>query len=653
MTASLGAGGWLVPPQKYDQKTSMLNIGRGYIRYALRSQKILVFSLIKDKTTRTGFRLNYRLACEEPYLAISHSWTDRTGHGNSITLHDLAPWPITLSPAKIHLLDWLYGIQSQGQPWTSWYWMDLFCIDQTRDDEHVFSQQLEQIPSIFFRAKSCLALLASWPCQEAIQYWKGVQLITETKEDEHWDSVVNWLYGHARQCSCSPTLDAWLTRVWTRQEVLYSKDLTMVPATVWLGGSSEASNPQWRDKPNFYIAPPGDGGVRELASTLVTWQAKYEDSHTSMSASRIAKAIRLLLCGETVRFSLPAEVIGASSQHEPSIRWHAFNWAMIVDGSTRCTSHTRDAILSQMLLLPGYRVPPEPWSMPLQELIADSCFQYRQLLRQWQIVPMITGTETQHGGRNILSIKAPYSFEGAALCEILLSVGSPCVLPASFYALSPQQNHFTQSLLTAYRNADTYQYRVISFLNLESHPLELAEFALSLQQVWSDAESCRTAWNIRACLKDIKVHSTKSLDASGNHSLKRALRHFIGRLIHTSPFMLSDLNRRSDSKIQYSDSELHRIEVPNLLGLELTHNAPELPNHTTLAFGNLLPGEQGTVWGLGQDKTTKLELGVIAEECEDNTLRVRASGLLLMTAGRRTDGGLRTAADVKLGFVLP
>lgn len=645
--------GCLLSPRQYCRETSMLDIGRGYIRYAIRNQRVLVFRLVKDETTSTGFKLNYRLAFEEPYLAISHSWTDRTGHGNSLTVDDLAPWPITLSPAKIHLLDWLFEVQAQGEPWTSWYWMDLFCIDQTREDENTFSQQLEQIPSIFFRANSCLALLASRPCREAVQFWGKEQLIAETKEYEHWDAVVGWLKEHSLRCFCSPTLDSWLTRVWTRQEVLYSKDLIMVPATVWLGGSSKAFNHRWESKPDFFSIPHGDGGIRELASMLVTWDAKYQNTHKNMPSSRIAKAVKQLLCGAAARFSQPMNNSGGNWQHEPPLEWHAFNWTMIVDGSIRYTSHTRDAILSQMLLIPGYRVPQEPWSMPLPELIADSCFQYRQLLRRSQLAPMIPGVRSLPNGNNVLAPKMSDLFEQASICELLQSVGSPCDLPAQFRGLDPQDGRVAQSSLIAYQTADMPQYEVTSVLSLEERPQELAAFVLSLSKIWADAEGCRTTWNMRACLQDIKMHNTDSSNDSSTAHLKKSLRHFVGRLTHTSPFSLSNVSRDSDRKVRYCDHELRDVEVPDLLGLELTHCAASMPKYTSLAFGRLSVGEKGNVWGLGQDKTTKLAFGVIADRRQDGALKIRASGVLMTNVDRNIGELLATATDFEFGPVIP
>src|ERR1700744_1321928 len=130
---------WVVPPRRYRRETAALDIARDFIRFALSNDHTLVFRLLEAKETTTGYKLDYKISIAEPYLAISHAWTDRTGPGDAIVVSDLAPWPITMSPAKRQLLDWLYEIQTMGGDWTSWFWLDLFCIDQTKEDEGLFS----------------------------------------------------------------------------------------------------------------------------------------------------------------------------------------------------------------------------------------------------------------------------------------------------------------------------------------------------------------------------------------------------------------------------------------------------------------------------------------------------------------------------------
>ena len=210
-------------------------------RAAINANQILLFRLRKDLDASTRYRLEYRLFFEEPYFAISHSWTDRTGSGDSIIVADLAPWPLCLSPAKLGFLDWLFSAQDNGPGeldlrWASWYWMDLFCVDQAREDEQLFSKQLQQIPQVFGEAAACLAILASWPCEKAMSMPEPASSTNQTDETyaEEYDALAARLKQHVVECSCVPLLDAWLTRVWTRQELLYSKRIILITANIWL-----------------------------------------------------------------------------------------------------------------------------------------------------------------------------------------------------------------------------------------------------------------------------------------------------------------------------------------------------------------------------------------------------------------------------------
>jgi hypothetical protein len=621
---------WVVPPQRYNRDTALLDIGRGYIRSALENRQTLIFRLRKDEKTSTGYKLNYRLSFSEPYLAISHAWTDRSGPGDSITVSDLAPWPITMSPAKRHLLDWLFKIQGAGGDWTSWFWLDLFCIDQTRQDELLFSQQLQQIPEVFGNARSCLALLASWPCESA-------QLVLEfpegDTEDAKYHFANDWLGKHTATCSCPAILDAWLTRVWARQEVLYSKNLMIVTANVWLADTSTALRDMYTDKPVFYTPPNPTDGVRELASCLITWSTRYGFKTDLFSSSVIADVVRRLIRGDIVKCPLlDLEDTSYPQDFTASFRpdWFAFNWDIILNGSIRLTSHVRDAILSQMLLLPGYQVPKTPWSLPLQALMVESCKQYRQLLGRYQLVPMIFDTgATQQGPRFLAPMLSP-SLESAPLCDLLLSVGSPCTFPRGI--VDDTHAEIPEASLVGYQVDDGPLYRVLQILDIEQDPHQAAEFFGTMKPLWSEAAHCRTSWNMRDCLDEIAGEANS--DAKDPHMLKMALKHCVGRLIHTTAFSRVTNDPKNNHEKPYSSAEIDELALPPLRAVQISHRNAKISPYTNLLFGELELGEEGVIWGLGIDKGTKLEFGLAAEEEDDGSLRIRASGALMPTVRR-------------------
>jgi hypothetical protein len=621
---------WVVPPQRYNRDTATIDIARNFIRFALKNRQTLVFKLLKDENTSTGYKLDYRLSFSEPYLAISHAWTDRTGPGDAITVSDLAPWPITMSPSKRHLLDWLFKIQGTGGDWTSWFWLDLFCIDQTKQDELLFSQQLQQIPEVFGNARSCLALLASWPCESA----KLIpELLENDTEDAKYDFANDWLREHTAECSCPALMDAWLTRVWARQEVLYSKRLMLVTANVWLADASIDLKNIWTAKPASYISPRSMDGVRELASCLITWCTRYGFSRDLFSSSVIADVVRLLVRGDIVNCPL-LDLEDSSSSENFSIRfrpeWFAFNWDIILNGSIRFTSHVRDAILSQMLLVPGYQVPETPWSLPLQDLMADSCKQYRQLLGRYQLVPMLFDARTAQRRASYLAPIISRSLECASLCDILLSVGSPCTFPRGM--VDDTHAEIPEASFVGYKIDDDPSYRVLQILDIEQDPNQAAEFFATMKPLWSEAARCRTSWNICECLDEIAGEANS--DIKDPHILKMALKHCVGRMIHTTAFDRVNINSQHITGKPYSSAEIDELTLPPLRAVEISHRNSTIPPYTNLLFGELELGEEGVIWGLGIDKGTKLEFGIAAEEEADGSLRIRASGTLMSTVRR-------------------
>jgi hypothetical protein len=621
---------WVIPPQIYNHDTAHLDIARNFIRYALKNRQTLVFKLIKDENASTGYKLDYRLSFSEPYLAISHAWTDRTGPGDAITVSDLTPWPITMSPAKRRLLDWLFKIQNAGGKWTSWFWLDLFCIDQTKQDELLFSQQLQQIPEIFNKARSCLALLASWPCKSAQHV---PEFIEDDTEDSKYDFACNWLREHTATCSCPALMDAWLTRVWARQELLYSKGVMLVTANVWLAHASEDLEHIWTAKPEYYIAPKPTDGVRELASCLITWYTRYGFTPDYLPSSVIADDVRLLIKGEVVTYSLyNPEDLSPPKDFPPKCRpeWFAFNWDIILNGSLRYTSHVRDAILSQMLLLPGYQVPGTPWSLPLQELMADSSKQYRQLLQRFQLVPMVLDTYKTQRGASRLAPAVSRSLECASLCDILLSVESPCTLPRG--TIDDTHAEIPQASFVGYEIDDGPSYRVLKILDIEQDPYPAAEFFGTMKTLWSEAANCRTSWNIRECFDEVTGAANSGIEDP--HMLKMALKHCVGRLIHTTAFGRVHINSHRTLEKPYSSAEIDELALPPLRAVEISHRNATIPPYANLLFGDLELGEEGMIWGLGIDKGTKLEFGLAAEEMADGSLQVRASGALMPTVRR-------------------
>ena len=610
-------------------------------RAAVSENQILLFRLRKNPETSTGYSLEYRLSFGEPYYAISHSWTDRTGSGDSIVVPDLAPWPLTLSPAKLGFLDWLYWVQDQEATLTemqtyqiSWFWMDLFCIDQAREDEELFSKQLQQIPQVFGDATACLAILASWPCEEAMAMPEPASTDSahDASSDVDYDAVKDWLDEHLKRCSCPPLIDAWLTRVWTRQELLYSKSLVVLTANVWLSAQDKLSKDIWVQKPRYYTPPIVSQALNELSSCLITWATKNRQSANLFTSANIANMTRAMIRGQPIGDSfVPTDLPKASFAE-----WFSLNWTMILNGSIRYTTHRRDAIISQMLLVPGYQVPQRPWSMSIEAIAGDAASQFRKLLRSHQLVATIIDLDTSKAASLMGRPTIEESFnERGGLTNILHAAGTPLTIPKRF--VDPERIDENGSELMVYRPSSHPMYLVLDEIDVACRTLQAAHHILGLATLWAKAADCRISWNVRACLKEIKtlLLSCESDTRSPENllELRRALKHCLGCMTGSICFQVVTIPRQTApwaSKF-YSAGEVDEVEIPRAFLATVRYEGATLGPHSILLWGNLNLGQEGEIWCLGVSTDTMLEHGIAVVAGNDHTLRPSASGALLPT----------------------
>ena len=407
------------------------------------------------------------------------------------------------------------------------------------------------------------------------------ELPDDDGEDVHYDFVENWLKQHTASCPCPALMDAWLTRVWTRQEVLYSRHVLLVTANVWLVQTCQSDSDVWVTTPEFYEAPRATDGVRDLSSCLVTWCARYGLESSFSSPHVLADFLRQLIKGEPVSCSL-LDLPEATAPFAILRDWFASNWSMIVNASIRITTHVRDAILSQMLLLPGYRVPKKPWSMPLQDLMVESCGQYQRLLEGYQLVPMVFESLISSQQSPTTSTLAPIispSIQNATLSDILLSVGSPCTCPLGVFNTHDPQSPILP--FSAYEISDHPTCQIHDILDINDEPLLAAEFILTLRDIWSQAADCKPPWNMRECLDDIdrELFTLKpNLQIYHLTSLKSSLLHFIARLTHTTSFARSHVNHARNHARNHSTLPNSKISQhpPSL-----RRKSPTLPSHLT------------------------------------------------------------------------
>ncbi|KAK5663836.1 hypothetical protein OQA88_39 [Cercophora sp. LCS_1] len=156
---------------------------------------------------------------DDDYIAISHVWgTPETVEEFTV---DGVKWKVSLSPGKRDILTILRRDDICGD---DWFWMDLFCIDQTDSPTISIADQLMAIPAVYKSSRCVKVLIESPVCQHwqdtVVQAFETRPLSSEAFQEEE--------LAHGRSCPHFLFTDPWFERLWTRQEGLYANMLRFV-----------------------------------------------------------------------------------------------------------------------------------------------------------------------------------------------------------------------------------------------------------------------------------------------------------------------------------------------------------------------------------------------------------------------------------------
>lgn len=219
----------------------------------------------------------------DDYIAISHVWGDPQTISQ---IHIAGMGKVSLSPGKKDILSILRRPEICGE---SWFWMDLFCIDQTLSATISISDQLSAIPLIYKSSRCVKVLIESPVCEdwyhkairtEAYRDWCSNTWKTQKKAAAENASVFKeFELEHGHKCPCMLYHDPWFDRLWTRQEGLYAANLDFIVlnfVACLRYGISQSIEQKWvaqghsslrrdmlftfiDDKLKYHGAPRGDG----------------------------------------------------------------------------------------------------------------------------------------------------------------------------------------------------------------------------------------------------------------------------------------------------------------------------------------------------------------------------------------------------------
>ena len=613
---------------QFDQSASERVRWRAAARAATERGKYCVFRLIFDASRSLDYSIEYSWQSAGDYLTLSHSWSDRTGPGDSIRVDDLAPWSVTMSPSKTKLFKWLYELQERtsSEEKTAWFWLDLFCIDQSWEDEQFSASQIQQIPGVFGEASGCFALFASRPCplSQELDIAQDIPMWSEYPDSE-WEGLLAWTEGHHEVCQCTPLIDAWMTRVWTRQELLYSKNIVFCPATEWLDPSDFQDPVMWHRAPSFNNALKPTEGLRELAHCLFAWAEKNMKTWVSAGIASVALA---LIKGQSLAISLP----GLPDSLAPAASlgdWFAFNWSLILNGSIRRTTWAVDAILSQMLLLPGYEVPPLPRSMALEEVAHNASIQFRRLIKTDQLIPRNIGLWDHR--QHILKRCMQVSTDQPLMAQILEAIGSPHKISLRGYTdmkCFPPRALDSGVSLIAFRPLNNPAFEIVGEIDIVSKPIDAIDFFCSFLQVWKKLKHHAMEIRTRERMEELEQRRENGLNMNNNHIfISRSLRDIVRTMLETR-----DGDYASSSVAAHGEpcAESGELPLPPLRGAKITYD--NSPGHVSIVVGEVPVGTKGQILSLGRDRSHGNETGIIANYLGDNEVELRGFGLVLLYA---------------------
>jgi hypothetical protein len=311
---------------------------------------------------------------KDEYVAISHVW----GVPEAITkTHVEGVGIIELSPGKRDILSIL---RREDICDDDWFWLDLFCIDQSPDPVIPISDQLKAIPEIY-KSSRCVKILIESPVCLAWQSTarrvadEGVQDMAVFAEEE---------LRHSRKCPNMLFMDPWFDRLWTRQEGLYAQSIQVVvlnpvPCARFPIISSNQRPPPPPSAGDRWIAEGEASLKRAAVETFLADKLAYHGLSTKRQD--FGNQIYLdLVYKHRVFVENLGGVVGPHSNYSPfGEAWR----------SGRQTTKPCDYVLAVFPDIEGYRPPRDARHLPFPQLLEDAFNQVSGQGKNFYFLPKV------------------------------------------------------------------------------------------------------------------------------------------------------------------------------------------------------------------------------------------------------------------------
>lgn len=350
----------------------------------------------------------------DDYIAISHVWGDPA----TIQKTEIdGVGTVELSPGKKDILAILRKPDICGE---SWFWMDLFCIDQRPNATISISEQLMAIPHIYKSSTVMKILIESPVCITWQTTAARVADNPETDREVFYEEELR----HSRKCPNILFLDPWFDRLWTRQEGLYARDIKVIPLNIVQCTrltTRRADGDRWVTQGDVRLK-------RALVHAFITDKLAYH----GLPQSRDNVILRLhfdLLYKHQVRMHEYSTVPGPHENYSP----FGEVWR-----SGRQTAKPRDYVLAVFPDIAGYQVPRNPRALTFKQLLVDAIQQFaaiRQRIAFVSKVPlgMMVGScssdcakpwihespmDTTEAYDSLYGIMLPHAIENGKICKV-------------------------------------------------------------------------------------------------------------------------------------------------------------------------------------------------------------------------------------------
>ncbi|KAI1469338.1 uncharacterized protein F4812DRAFT_457878 [Daldinia caldariorum] len=301
---------------------------------------------------------------DDDYIAISHVW----GTPDTVQKYvvDGIAWKVSLSPGKQDILPLLRRSDICGD---GWFWMDLFCIDQSESSSISISDQLMAIPSIYKCSRCVKVLLESPVCEQ----WQETAMRAFEQGPINEQGFQEEELAHGSTCPHLAFTDPWFERLWTRQEGLYARVMDFIVL------KPVPCKRKRRDPTSDWISHGSLLAHRFRAETFLMDKLAYHGVEPSTAEGSLFSIYFDVIYRRCVNIAAYDCEPGPDPKYNP-IReaWR----------SLRSTAKARDYVLAVFPDVNGYKVPAGARKMNFPDLLLDAIHQ-PAVSAHFQVAPKV------------------------------------------------------------------------------------------------------------------------------------------------------------------------------------------------------------------------------------------------------------------------